>query len=772
MGVDFEKIEALLAAVCADGREALYEHEVYRLLRAAGATVVPETVYVPRGERLPRGALDLMRGDRVVLKVVSPRIAHKSDVGGVRFVPRDWLRVSAEVALLQAGNFGGDGAPSGVLVCEFFEHGGDRYGNELFIGMRSAREFGPVIAAGLGGLHAEFFAAHLQKGHAFTTALALETSAEEFFALFERTVAYEILSGRARGTQRIVSDETLRECFEAFLSLARRFCGSNRGDRPAILELEVNPFAFVDGHMIPLDGLCRLGAARRAGPARPLAKIERLLHPRSIGVVGVSGRDVNMGRVILRNILACGFAREQLCVIKAGTDEIEGVRCVPSLSALPERMDLLVLAVPAASVPELAGQIIELDAAESVIVIPGGFGETAGGAAAEQKLREAIERSRLRPSGGPVFLGGNCLGIQSRPGHYDTMFIPADKLDKRYEKPGHAVALISQSGAYVVSRISTLSTLDPQYAISCGNQFDLTVSDLLRHLADSPRVDVFGVYVEGFRDLDGLAFADAVREATARDKDVIFYKAGRTSAGRSATAGHTASIAGDYNVCEAAAANAGALVASTFKEFEYLIDIAADMHGKRIGGRRIGAISNAGFEAVGMADATVGPQYRVELPAPAEGTRAKLAEILRAHRLEGLVNVANPLDLTPMANEEAYEACVRSMLESAEIDAVVVSCVPLTPAMRTTAEELREGATFPQRLARLARETDKPLVMVIDAGSMYEPLSAQIRETGIPVFRAADSAVRSLGRYMEYRLGRGSKVGRSAEAARPALASS
>ena len=377
------------------------------------------------------------------------------------------------------------------------------------------------------------------------------------------------------------------------------------------------------------------------------------------------------------------------------------------------------------------------------------MGETAEGKEPETRLRNRITKVRRdRPDGGPIFVGGNCLGVQSRPGKYDTMFIPQDKLPKRWDTPGKPTAVVSQSGAYVITRMSNLETLDPAYAISIGNQVDVTISDMVKYLDNNTDIEVFGIYVEGFRDLDGLEMARAVQRAAARGKDVIFYKAGRTEAGRAATAGHTASIAGDYNVCEAALSTSGALVADTFKEFEYLVQLASQLHGRVFTGRRLGGISNAGYEVVGMADATVGRNYKVGFGKLRDEDRADLLTILQRYKLDSLVNLANPLDLTPMAPDAAHEEAVRLMLECPEIDAVIAAFVPLTPTMKTTPEEIADQTSLAHRLPQLFKETSKPLVAAIDSGPLYDPLAHAIREGGVPVFRSADSAVRSLGRYI------------------------
>ncbi|HRX84601.1 MAG TPA: acetate--CoA ligase family protein [Phycisphaerae bacterium] len=750
MSVDFAVIDALLEDAWSQGRRTLFEHEVYELIHASGAVRVPRTVFRAASDAFTPADLERVPGPRAVLKIVSPDMAHKSDVGGVRFVAHDLdeiNRVAGEFADIANE---AQATLSGSLLCEYMPHSAASLGNELFVGIRAAREFGPIIAAGLGGVHTEYLASVAQKGKAVATALAEQVTGGKFFTMFQRTMAYDILAGRARGYRRIIDDDTLIECFDAFIAMAHRYCDNARGDKPLIGELEVNPFALTEGHMVPLDGLCSLTEARALPPARPLSKINRLLKPKSMAIVGVSTKGPNMGRVILNNVIGCGFDTKKLYVIKPGEQEIDGIACVDSVAALPERVDLLVVAVSAAQVPDIAAEVLDTGKAESIILIPGGMGETAEGKAAEEQLRSRIEVAR-HDGKGPVFLGGNCLGVQSRPGRYDTMFIPADKLAKRWDTQGRRTAVVSQSGAYVITRMSNLETLDPHYAISIGNQIDLTISDVVRFLEEQTDIDVFGVYVEGFRDLDGLQMARTVQRAVARGKDVIFYKAGRTAAGRAATAGHTASIAGDYNVCEAAMSSAGALVAETFKEFEHLVQLAAHLHGRVCSGRRIGAVSNAGYEVVGMADATTGPNHQISFGKLRDPDAADLRTILQRYKLDRLVNIANPLDLTPMAPDAAHEEAVRLMLECPNIDAVVASFVPLTPAMKTTPDEIGDARSLAHRLPQIFAETSKPIVVAIDAGPLYDPLAHAIREGGVPVFRSADDAVRALGRYLCHR---------------------
>jgi len=740
-------VARLLDHIRSQGRDRLFEHEVYSLVELVGAISPPRYAFVPAGSAPAPEELRAFSSDRVVLKLVSPDVVHKSDAKAVVFCRNDADIVTREIQRL-VDQHRNTAHVEGVLIVECVEHDYAGFGSELFVGIRASREFGPVIAAGLGGIDTEYLAAQMRPGKAVAKAVALDTTPERFFEQFRQTAAYDVLSGRARGHHRIVSDGELLHCFRAFLALARHFCVAREDAQPALVELEVNPFAFRQQHMVPLDGRGRLGGVVAGGAARPLDKLPKLLEPRSIAVLGVSSTAVNFGRIIVRNIKACGFPTERLFVIKDGDDRIDGVRCVANVAALPKPVDLLVVAAGGDQLPDIIEQTVASGKVHTCCLIPGGVGETEGTEELKRRVRAAILAGRERPDGGSVFIGPNCLGVQSRVGHYDTFFIPEGKHDKRWSAPPRRVALISQSGAFIVSRLSNLEYLDPALAVSLGNQLDVTLADVLAVVARRDDIDVIGTYVEGFNDLDGLEFLHAIAKATRRGKMVIFYKAGRTESGRSAAAGHTASLAGDYDVCQSAAAAAGAVVVDTFKEFEQLVELATALHGKQVAGRRVAAITNAGCESVAMADAIRGPRYRVETAPLSDKTRKRLADVLAAHKLHRLVNASNPLDLTPMAGESTYVESARVLLEAEETDALVIATVPLTPALMTTADELQREGSLAHWVPKLFAESTKPVIFVVDSGELYTPLARRVRAAGVPVFRSCDQAIRSLGRYL------------------------
>ncbi len=779
--VDSTAMQSILEQAAREGRSSLLEHEVYRFLAAAGCRV-PRFELVP-----PGGALDAARlaalagsGGQVVLKVVSPQIAHKTDVGGVAMVAAEPAAVAAGVrAMLEEvprryaralsaapGHapepYRGLGGPAleaairadlrGILVVEKLAlAGGGEAGAEVLLALRHNREFGPVLTAGVGGIDTELYGELCKKGLAVVSASAELLEPEQQLELFRGTLAYRRLTGRTRAGRRLLEDAAILRALAAFREVARRFGSDGPGEGLVVSELEVNPFGVVGGELCVLDGLLKF-RPRQALPApRPLASLDALLKPKSLAVIGVSAKGMNMGRIILRNILEAGFDRAHAYVVRPDCAEVDGVRCVPSVKDLPERVDVLVVAVGAEQVPELMEELAEHDRAVGVILIPGGMGEKEGGAGLEDRVRAAIGRARTAGRG-LVANGGNCLGIVSRPGRYHTLFIPQEKLPLREDGRAN-VAFISQSGAYMISRMSNLDWLSPRYAVSTGNQVDLTVADFLSHLAGDPEVRTFAVYVEGFKDGDGLAFARAVQRVVQSGRDVIFYKAGRTAEGKTATSGHTASLAGDYDVCEAIVQRAGAHVARTFGEFQGLLKISSLMGGKRWRGRRLAALSNAGYETVGIADSLRGDGWSLELARLSEETRGKLAKALADSKLDALVGVRNPLDLTPMAGDGPHEEAVRAFLADPGVDVVLCATIPLTPAMATLAEgvpeeqSIRAAGSLVSRLQRLAPEAQKPIIACLDSGRPYDPMARGLEEAGIPCFRSADEAVRTIALY-------------------------
>lgn len=788
--IDYEGITEIFSRAWDQGRDFLFEYEVYELLARSGAETPPKSNLIARGIRCSDEELTALPGDRTVLKIVSPYIIHKTEVGGVRIVDKTPNKIRSavrrmmyEVPETYAERLGRhpNGIPAhyrglsgeallaavsadmrGVLQVQYMPPDSSAFGNELIVGLRHTREFGSIISAGLGGTDTELYAKRFRKGQAIVASSTALGDGESFFRLYRQTISYRKLAGLTRGQRRIVTDEQLVECFESFVRMGNYFAQENPDAPFVIEELEINPFAFTDYLMVPLDGMCRFSKRRGMKRPRPVAKIHNLLHPGWIGIIGVSATRRNFGRIILDNILAQGFDPDKLVVFKPDQDDLDGIACLPDLDALRTqgigRLDLFIVAVDAAQVPDLVAGIIEKDAAESVMLIAGGMGETHDSQGRAEQVMAMIDRSHAAGQGGPVFLGANCMGVISRPGRYDTWFIPEEKLPKAGHTPARRAALISQSGAFMLHRSHQCPQLSPAYMISMGNQTDLTLGDMVTYFKDSGEVDVIAVYAEGFNDLDGLAFCRAVRDAVLAGKEVVFYKAGRTLEGQAATSSHTASLAGDYMVCDSCVSQAGAVVARSFSEFQELMLLAETLSRKTVNGNRLAAVSGAGFEAVGMADSIQSDDFSMALADFSPATRKAVAGVLRKKNLDRLVTLSNPLDINPSADDETHGAVAAILCQDPGVDAVVMSLDPMSPAMRTLEKTGRDcflmshPDSILHRMIALTEETRTPVVAVVDGGRLYDPLRDALTAGGIPVFSVCDKAIAALSLYIQGRL--------------------
>lgn len=737
------RISEILQSAKAQGREALFEHEGMALLAELGISL-PYYALIQSEEDLQSLDLNCFAGQKLVVKVVSDKILHKSDVGGVLIVDKAPEALGEAIATI-TDRFAGY-AIEGVLVAEFVPYDAG-LGNELLLGLRYSPDFGPIVSLSQGGIYTEFLAQNFKAGTDVAVLSPRLPSPAHMARALDAKAITKLLFGGLRAQKARIDKAVLMQALEGFLQLAKDHVPAD------ISEFEVNPLVVSDGRLVALDALCKLGEpVAKAAPAKPLHKLDKLLKPQSVAVIGVSEKS-NPGHIIVNNLLREGFDPSKIYVIKKGRDSILGCACVPSVEALPERVDLFVDSVSAEQTPDLLQEIIKFEKAESIVVIPGGLGETAASKPLAARMQKALEDSRASDWQGPLINGGNCLGVRSKPGHFDTMFIPEYKLPPT-DGPVAPLAFISQSGALAVARASKLASLNPRYILSIGNQMDLTVGDYLSHLKDDPELQVFACYVEGFKPGDGGKWLDAAAEISASGRTVILYRAGRTAAGQKASASHTASVAGDYTVTRELAKQAGVVVAESLSDFEDLIRTFTLLRDKEVKGPGLGAISNAGFECVGFGD-NIRNLHMVDL---SDSSLARLADLLEKYKLRGIVEAHNPLDLTPMLGDAGYQEVVQAVLDDPGVDLSIVGCVPLTPALNSLAkgehhEDLSRQDSIVGRLAQVFAESRKPWVVVVDGGQDYDAMRYALDAAGVPTFDTADRAMAALEAFYQNRRG-------------------
>lgn len=732
----------------ADGREILFEHECRDLL-ASLEIRTPDQIFIPADHNpitAAENAWDSLWGDDVVVKVVSPEILHKTDLGGVAIVRNTPAAIAEAIEAMRERLTGFD--LHGFVVSELVEHDASP-GGELLLNVRWTRDFGPVVSFAAGGVATEFFGRNLRPGTEIAVLSPGLTTPDGIVPILEEKAITPMVTRSFRGHQPRLAMAELERLIARLLHFAQENVPE------PIREMEINPVAVTKRGLVALDVLVKLGSRdEEVEPPRPIGRIEDLLRPRSVAIVGVS-KSMNPGRIIVRNLLREGFDPELIWIVKPGIDSLDGVRCVGNLESLPAPVDLLVLSVGAEQVPPMLTSVLEHHLASSVIVIPGGIGEREGTEEMAEAIRAKIRKSRQTEWGGPVVNGPNSLGIRSVPGHVDTLFLPDTKLPAA-RKPGAGIALVSQSGAFIASRASHMRSASPRYLISIGNQLDLTAGDYLSFLADDSSLDVIAFYIEGFRPLDGRRWLEAAARATKSGKTVILYRAGRTPEGAKASASHTAAIAGDAVISRELARGSGVVVADSLEEFEDLTTLFWLLRDRPLAGLRIGAMSNAGYESVAFAD-NAGP-FRFVLWSPA--TAERIGALFAESRLDRIMNVTNPLDVNPQMTDEPFVETARAILGDPGVDVGLIGCVPLTGALQTLpqgsahAEDIDASDSIVSGLAELWRETQKPWAVVVDAGPLYDPMVDRLERAGIPVFRSGDRAIRLLGIWAQAKLER------------------
>jgi acyl-CoA synthetase (NDP forming) len=240
---------------------------------------------------------------------------------------------------------------------------------------------------------------------------------------------------------------------------------------------------------------------------------------------------------------------------------------------------------------------------------------------------------------------------------------------------------------------------------------------------------------------------------------VLLYKAGRTSAGMKAAASHTASMVGDYASTLEVMKQVGVLTIDDLDMFEDYIMAFSFLNKKKVKGNRVGVISNAGFECTRAADSL----YDMVLADFSTETMNRIKEILPSD----IVDIHNPIDATPTARTKHFVGSIEAMMEDDNVDCVVVSPVSPTPALENmtyidekgeygeqgkTIEDINHDNSLPKMLIEVFKKYDKPMVVCVDSGELFDPEVAMIKKAGIPVYRKIDRATRAMSAFVSYHL--------------------
>jgi acetyl coenzyme A synthetase (ADP forming)-like protein len=451
--------------------------------------------------------------------------------------------------------------------------------------------------------------------------------------------------------------------------------------------------------------------------------LEPFFKTRSVAVIGASREPRKFGHVIFKNFVESEFTGKAY-PINPKAENILGFKAYPSLSDVPDEVDLAVVAVPASIVPSAIDECLSKNV-KATVIISGGFREIgAKEEALELEIRKKTAGNNLR------IIGPNCIGVYDQASHVDTLFLPTYRL--RCPKPG-TIALISQSGAFGSAVLDWAASQDIGISkfISIGNKIDVDEVDLLNYLVDDPLTSCITVYVESIgRGREFLKIASKVTES----KPLIVLKGGTTPEGAHAALSHTGSLAGSAKIYKGALEQAGVIQAQTVDElFDYARVLAYQPIPK--GQKDIAIITNGGGFGVISADEV--SRLGLKLATFNLETMKTLREKLLDYAIP-----YNPIDLVDDADVERYRLALNAVSSDPNVGIVLVIVLLQTSYIESdVVDAITESqATY-----------GKPTIVSTIGGEFTQMLVKMLEEDHIPSYVTPERAVNAINALIKYR---------------------
>jgi acetyltransferase len=446
-------------------------------------------------------------------------------------------------------------------------------------------------------------------------------------------------------------------------------------------------------------------------------QLDAIFRPETVAVIGASDRPGSVGRTIMWNLISNPFGGT-IYPVNARRQNILGIKAYPSVSEVPERVDLAVIAAPAPTVPGIIRECVEAGV-EGAIIISAGFRETGPeGAELEWQVLEEARRGRMR------IIGPNCLGVMKPPTGLNATFAGA------IARPGN-VAFLSQSGALLTAILdqSFMENIGFSALVSVGSMMDVGWGDLIYYLGDDPDTKSIVIYMESVG--DARSFLSAAREV-ALTKPIIVIKAGRTEAAGKAAASHTGSLTGSDEVLEAAFRRSGVLRVDEISELFGMAEVLGKQ--PRPKGPRLTILTNAGGPAVLATDALIGNGG--ELAEISPETMEALNEFLPAPWSHG-----NPVDVLGDADPERYAKTLETAAGDPQSDGLLVVLTP---------QDMTDPTATAERLAPYTNSTRKPVLASWMGGPAVAAGESILNGAGIPTFDYPDTAARAFTNMWKY----------------------
>jgi acetyltransferase len=385
-----------------------------------------------------------------------------------------------------------------------------------------------------------------------------------------------------------------------------------------------------------------------------LAKVEALLNPRNVVIVGASDAPESWALKTYQNLRRYSFPGP-VYPINPRRDRVWDTRCYRTFDELPEPPDHVVVMIPAPFVPDTLRDAARAGA-RSATVMSSGFGESEDPAAQalSEKLNAVIAETGLAVS------GPNCMGNIHAASHLMTM---TD--DRPHRVAPGPVAVVGQSGGLVMAIKRTLEErgLGVASLVTSGNEAGLTTADYIAYFASLPDIKVIASYIETVKDAD--AFLAACRMARAAGKPVVVVKLGASLEGRASALAHTGALAGATEAFDAVAGAAGVIRVRTLDDIVEAAEFFT--HVPLPGGANLGGLTFSGALRGLLLDGAAANGLKFLPLQPA--TRSRLEAVLGVGSIVG-----NPLDsgFAGLGSQDVYVECVQAMLDDPAVDILLL----------------------------------------------------------------------------------------------------
>ena len=679
-------------------KRLLTEAEGYDLLKKHGVPVPPHEI-VKSADEAAKAAGKI--GYPVVAKIVSPQVVHKSDAGGVvtGIKNEDDVRNAFNRIMHNVKEKVPNAEITGIIIEKDMPSG-----LELIVGGKTDPSFGKVITFGLGGTLVEFLKDVSMK------VLPIET--DEIEKMVHEIKGYTLIKGY-RGEP--PKDE--RTLTEIIGKVSKLFYESTN-----LVEFDINPLILYEKGACAVDARIYESGNEVKHQEKPETEISpEIFYPESIAVIGASSDPTKVGYSVFRNLL--DFPGK-LYPVNPKRKEILGREVYPELESIPDKVDLIVVTVPAKVVSEImedAGK----KGVKLAVVITAGFKEIGDEG---KELQDEI--SRIAQKYGIRMVGPNCLGIILPHKKINATFDPANP------KPG-GLAFISQSGAIITTVVdwSLKEDIDIGLSavISVGNQADLGFDEFLKFARNDTDTRAIVLYIEEIK--NGRLFMKVAREVSEK-KPIVAIKSGSSKRGQKAASSHTGALAGSYQVYMAAFKQSGVIATHSLREAFQIGELLASEDYPK--GNRAAVITNAGGFAVLSTD--YAEKYGVEIIDLSKELMDELNSFLTPEWSH-----ENPMDIVGDAGADRYARVFDVMIRNQDKwDITFVIAVP---------SGVLDSRHLAQEIVRFSNHTHKMIVGCLLGGNSMKSGVHILRKASIPNFSELEEAFDAVGKALSIRSG-------------------